>query len=93
MKCRVLPFLLLLGGCVPVVLGGLILHSSKSNAEKREFMNRLETTNTERERLGLKPLDVCSEKYKFDPGWAAEEPACLARIKRYQAGDSTAINP
>lgn len=84
---------LVLVGCVPVLVGGLILHSSKSNADKRAFLSSLEATNTERERAGLQPLDVCSEKYKFDPGWAAEEPNCLARIKRYQAGDSTALNP
>lgn len=64
-KRALLPVLVFLAGCVPVLVGGLILHSSKSNAEKREFMSRLETTNTERERLGLKSLDVCSEKATY----------------------------
>lgn len=78
--------------CLPVLVGGLILKSSKSNAEKREFITQLQSTNMERERLGLRPLDVCSEKYKFDPGWAAEDPVCLERIKRYRNGDATALD-
>lgn len=78
--------------CVPVLVGGLILKSSKSNAEKRQFITQLQNTNMERERLGLRPLDVCSEKYKFDPGWAAEDPVCLERIRRYQNGDHSALD-
>jgi hypothetical protein len=78
--------------CLPVLVGGLILKSSKSNAEKREFITRLQNTNMDRERLALKPLDVCSEKYKFDAGWAAEDPVCLKRIKQYQAGDHSALD-
>lgn len=78
--------------CVPVLVGGLILKSSKSNEQKREFMTWLQRTNLEREQAGLKPLDVCSEKYKFDAGWAAEEPNCLERIKKYQGGDLSALD-
>lgn len=94
MLTRVILLLLVLAspGCLPVLVGGLLLKSSKSNGEKREFISRLQNTNLERERLGLRPLDVCSEKYKFDPGWAADEPVCLARIKRYQAGDQSALD-
>lgn len=83
---------LLAPACLPVMVGGLIMQSSRSNAEKREFISRLQATNMERERAGLKPLDVCSEKYKFDPGWAAEEPTCLERIQRYRAGDQAALD-
>ena len=94
MAVRAIAMLLLLtnSACLPVLVGGLIMKSSKSNAEKREFITRLESTNMERERLGLKPLDVCSEKYKFDAGWAAEDPVCLTRIKQYQAGDHSALD-
>ena len=94
MSLRAITLLLLLSstGCVPVLVGGLILKSSKSNGEKREFITRLQNTNMEREPLGLKPLDVCSEKYKFDAGWAAQEPVCLERINRYQAGDQNALD-
>jgi hypothetical protein len=94
MSARAVALLLLLAppACVPVLVGGLILKSSKSNAEKREFITQLQNTNMERERQGLKSLDVCSEKYKFDQGWAAEDPVCLERIKRYQAGDQNALD-
>ncbi len=94
MSARTLALLLLLTApaCVPVLVGGLILKSSKSNAQKREFITQLQSTNMERERQGLKPLDVCSEKYKFDQGWATEDPVCLERVKRYQAGDQNALD-
>lgn len=83
--------LLVSPACLPVLVGGLILKSSKSSAEKRDFMSRLQTLNFERERAGLRPLDICSEKYKFDQGWAAQEPQCLDRIRRYRAGELTAL--
>jgi len=94
MVIRALLLLLVLTSpaCLPVLVGGLLLKSSKSNGEKREFITQLQNTNLERERLGLKPLDVCSEKYKFDPGWAAEDPVCLERIQRYRAGDQNALD-
>jgi hypothetical protein len=94
MSARTVALLLLLAtpACVPVLVGGLILKSSKSKSQKREFITQLQNTNMERERQGLKPLDVCSEKYKFDPGWAQEDPVCLEPIKRYQAGDQNALD-
>lgn len=91
-RALVMVVVLTSSACLPVLVGGLILKSSKSNAEKREFITQLQNTNMERERLGLKPLDVCSEKYKFDAGWAAEDPLCLERIRQYQAGDHSALD-
>ena len=91
-RAVVLLSLLATTACVPVLVGGLILKSSKSNAQKREFITQLQNTNMERERQGLRSLDVCSEKYKFDQGWAQEDPVCLERIRRYQAGDQNALD-
>ena len=47
MAVRAIALLLLLStsACVPVLVGGLILKSSKSNAEKREFITQLQSTN------------------------------------------------
>jgi len=91
-RAVVLLSLLATTACVPVLVGGLILKSSKSNAQKREFITQLQNTNMERERQGLRSLDVCSEKYKFDQGWAQEDPVCLERIRRYQTSDQNALD-
>ena len=80
-----------LSGCVPVLVGGLIIKSSKTKGQKQEFMSQLQQTNTERELNGLEPLDWCSEVYRFDKGWAMEDPGCAQRITAYEAGDAAAL--
>lgn len=80
-----------ISGCVPVLVGGLIYKSVKSNEEKATFTTNLQKTNTEREKAKLKPLDWCSETYKFDKGWATENPQCAARVTAYEAGDTAAL--
>ncbi len=82
-----------LAGCAPVVLGTLIVKSSRTKGQKQEFMNQLQRTNTEREAKGLKPLDWCSEAYRFDRGWAMQDPECSKRIKAYEAGNTAALGP
>lgn len=78
--------------CLPVMVGGLIYKSSKSQGQKQEFMAQLQRTNMEREAKGLKPLDWCSEAYRFDKGWAWEDVNCRARIERYEKGDAEALD-
>jgi hypothetical protein len=82
-----------LSACVPVLVGGLIYKSVKSNEEKAAFTTNLQKTNTEREKAKLKPLDWCSEAYKFDKGWATENPECAQRVTAYEAGDKSALTP
>ena len=84
---------LVLGGCLPVLVGGLILKSTSSKGQKQEFMNQLQRTNFDRESKGLPALEWCSEAYRFDKGWASEDANCAARIKAYEAGDAKALNP
>ena len=81
-----------LAGCVPVLVGGLFYKSVKSNEEKAAFTTNLQKTNTDREKSGLAPLDWCSEAYKFDKGWAVENPECAKRVERYEKGDKAALN-
>ena len=57
---------LTLGGCAAALVGGLIYKSTKSSEEKAAFVTNLQKTNLEREKAKLKPLDWCSEAYKFD---------------------------
>lgn len=81
-----------LGGCLPVLVGGLIIKSSKTRGQKQEFMNQLQRTNADRETHGLQPLDWCSEAYHFDKGWAMQDVGCSTRIKAYEAGDVHALD-
>jgi hypothetical protein len=82
-----------LGGCAAALVGGLIYKSTKSNEEKAAFVTNLQKTNLEREKAKLKPLDWCSEAYKFDKGWATENAECLQRVTAYEAGDKTTLTP
>jgi hypothetical protein len=80
-----------LSGCAAALVGGLIYKSTKSNEEKANFVTNLQKTNLEREKAHLKPLDWCSEAYKFDKGWATENPECGQRVAAYEGGDKTAL--
>jgi hypothetical protein len=80
-----------LGGCAAALVGGLIYKSTKSNEEKAAFVTNLQKTNLEREKAHLKPLDWCSEAYKFDKGWATENTECQQRVTAFEAGDKTAL--
>jgi hypothetical protein len=46
----------------------------------------------EREERGLKPLDWCSEAYRFDEGYANNDKECAKRINAYKKGDTTALD-
>jgi hypothetical protein len=69
----------------------LDLQQQQSNEEKAAFVTNLQKTNLEREKAHLKPLDWCSEAYKFDKGWATENTECGQRVAAYEAGDKTAL--
>ena len=78
----------LCGGCAAVLVGGLIYKSTRTRAEKREFMQDFRHTNMEREKAGLEPLDLCREMYMFDRGWAWEYKECRYLFKQ----DTTATD-
>jgi hypothetical protein len=85
--------LILQGGCAAALVGGMFYKSVKSNEEKAAFTTNLQKINADREKSQLAPLDWCSEAYKFDKGWAAENPECAARMQRFESGDRSALNP
>lgn len=78
-------------GCLPVLIGGAFYHDAKKKKTRQEFIESFRQTNLEREKAGLEPLDLCTEKYGFDRAWAMKDPGCRERIKRYEAGDRTAL--
>jgi len=74
---------LVLTGCVPVMIGAIAYSSVKSSQQKKEFVNDFHTTNVLRHEAGLPPLDLCTEKYKFDKYWARQDPECKEKIKEF----------
>lgn len=84
----------LCNGCAAALVGGAFYHSSKTKKEKRAFMETFNDTNLKREKAGLQPLDLCTEKYNFDEGWAKDDPGCKTRVEAYEDGDKRALgNP
>lgn len=81
-----------LTGCVPVLIGGMFHQDAAKRKSRQRFTDSFRTTNLEREKAGLDPLDICFEKYQYDRKWAKVDPECRKRIKRYEAGDLTAMN-
>ncbi len=64
---------------------------SQKEQARQEFIQKFQETNLEREKAGLAPLDLCTEKYNFDRGWAMKDPNCKKRILAYEAGDKNAL--
>lgn len=85
-------FTLASAGCAAALVGGAFYKGSKTKGQRQEFVTQLQKTNMEREEKGLKPLDWCSEAYRFDEGYADNDTQCAKRIKAYKAGDATALD-
>jgi hypothetical protein len=81
-----------LSGCAAALVGGAIYHSSQTNSQRAAFTSDFQKNNLERESKRLKPLDWCTEAYKFDSSWAKDKPECTARIQRYENGDKSALS-
>lgn len=73
--------------CVPVLVGGLILKSTKTQHEKQVFITEFNKNNLEREKAGLCRLDLCLAKFQFDKGWAYEDENCRAKIAAFEHGE------
>lgn len=71
---------------------GVSISDSASQHRKESFLSNYNLINLERSNRGQPPLDWCSECYRFDPDWALDYPRCVDRIRRYEAGDTTALS-
>lgn len=79
-------------GCIAVAAGAIGAYSGSKKREVREkFLAEIRSENLEREKAGLKPLDLCTEMYRFDRDWARKYPDCKERIKAFEAGDRSAL--
>ena len=63
-------------GCIPMMVGGHYYRSSKTIEAKQKFLQNFNEINLQREKGGLQPLDICSEKRNFDPDWAKDDDKC-----------------
>lgn len=83
---------ILLSGCAAVLVGGLIYDHTQSREERKQFTEDFRKQNLEREKAGLAKLDWCSEVYKYSRSWAMEQLGCAERIRKYEAGDASALS-
>ena len=60
---------------------------------RKKFEEDLEAANVERAKQGLLPLDNCSQCYWKNRGWALGIEGCEARVRRWEFGDDTALDP
>ena len=81
-----------ISGCAAALVGGAFYHSSQTNSQRASFTSDFQKNNLEREGKRLKPLDWCTEAYKFDAGWAKDKPECTSRIQKYESGDTSALS-
>ena len=82
---------MMISSCIPAAIGPYAYSSSKNKKAKQEFMSNFNNRNAQREKDGLKPLDICTEQDHFDKDWADDDPNCKKRIDAYEAGDLEAL--
>ena len=82
-----------LQGCTAILLGGagFAYYGYKKSQTRETFLYHFNRINVERETAGLEPLDLCTEQYQFDRGWAMDDLDCSIRIEKYESGDLTAL--
>lgn len=90
--CALAAVAMSLSGCAAVLVGGLMYDHTKSREDKAKFTENFQKQNLEREKAGLAKLDWCSEVYKFSKSWANEQPGCAERIRKFEAGDTSALS-
>jgi len=73
-----------LGGSGQAIFIPNIVNSIKeqNKENKDQYMAELNKTNEHRLKNGLRPLDICTEKYNFDKSWAREDPGCDEVVRR-----------
>jgi len=76
-------------GCIPAAIIAVGYSSAKTVEQRRKFIENFHTTTILRHEAGLPPLDLCTEKYKFDKYWARQDPECKEKIKEFNEGETT----
>jgi hypothetical protein len=65
-----------MSGCAAVAVGAYAYNNSEKREARQKFIEDYNKTNIEREKAGLKPIELCEAKRSFDPEWAEEDKVC-----------------
>ncbi len=68
--------LLMLQGCAAVAVGAYAYDRSGKRETRQKYFETFNKTNIEREKNGLKPLELCAYKRSIDKEWADEDTNC-----------------
>lgn len=79
-----------LNGCAAGAMG---VAEARDQGARRALRDRIQVENAARVKQGLLPLDLCSQSYWTNRRWALKDRTCAARVRRYEFGDSTALDP
>ena len=75
--------------CLETMIDSYIENTSQQ--ERDEFISKFNLVNEKRVKEGILPLDLCTEKYYFDRGWAMEDQNCSIRVEDFENGNVYAI--
>ena len=67
---------LLLQGCAAVAVGAYAFDKGGKRDSRQKYFEEFNKTNIEREKNGLKPLELCAYKKSVDKEWAEEDANC-----------------
>ena len=67
---------LLLQGCAAVAVGAYAYDKGGKRESRQKYFEEFNKTNIEREKNGLKPLELCAYKKSVDKEWAEEDANC-----------------
>ena len=67
---------ILLHGCAAVAVGSYAFDKSGKRETRQKYFQEFNKTNIEREKNGLKPLELCAYKVSVDKEWAEEDDNC-----------------
>lgn len=68
-------------GCIAAAATA-VAATATSKRTRAKWNDQFNQNNLEREKAGLKPLDWCEEAFKVNKGWATDDKACKAQLKR-----------
>ena len=67
---------MLLQGCAAVAVGAYAFDKGGKRDSRQRYFEEFNKTNIEREKNGLKPLELCAYKKSVDKEWAEEDANC-----------------
>lgn len=66
----------ILQGCAAAAVGAYAYDRGGKRETRQKYFEEFNKTNIEREKNGLKPLELCAYKKSIDKEWADEDSNC-----------------